>query len=56
MDAEEKPVSHRAFRDEMEELTRRAKNTLPYFRVIRAKMILHKQGLSNEEVAECLST
>jgi hypothetical protein len=45
-------------RDEMEELTRRAnKYTLPYFQVIRAKMILlAHQGLSNEEVAERLST
>ena len=44
--------------DEMEELTRRAnKYTLPYFQVIRAKMILlAHQGLSNEEVAERLST
>jgi Winged helix-turn helix len=45
-------------RDEREELTRRAnKYTLPYFQVTRAKMILlAHQGLSNEEVAERLST
>lgn len=45
-------------REEMQELTRRAnKYTLPYFQVIRAKMILlAHQGLSNEEVADRLST
>lgn len=45
-------------RAEVEELTRRAnKYTLPYFQVIRAKMILlAHQGLSNEEVADRLST
>ena len=45
-------------RDELQELTRRAnKYTLPYFQVIRAKMILlaHK-GLSNDKIADCLST
>ena len=43
---------------EVDELTRRAnKYTLPYFKVIRAKMILlAHQGLSNEEVADRLST
>jgi hypothetical protein len=45
-------------RDEGEELARRAnKYTLPYFQVIRAKMILlAHQGLSNEDVADRLST
>jgi len=45
-------------KDEMKELTRRAsKYTLPYFQVIRAKMILlAHQGLANEEVADRLST
>ena len=45
-------------RGELEELTRRAnKYTLPYFQVIRAKMILlAHRGLSNDEVADRLST
>ena len=45
-------------RDELKELTRRAnKYTLPYFQVVRAKMILlAHQGLSNDEVADRLST
>lgn len=45
-------------KDEMKELTRRASRyTLPYFKVIRAKMILlAHQGLSNDEVADHLST
>jgi hypothetical protein len=37
--------------------TRAAKYTLPYFQVIRARMILHAaQGLSNDQIAERLDT
>jgi hypothetical protein len=45
-------------KDEAQELSRRAaKYTLPYFRVIRAKMILlAAQGLSNDEIAAQLNT
>jgi hypothetical protein len=45
-------------KDEAQELTRRAaKYTLPYFIVIRAKMILlAAQGLSNDEIAAQLNT
>lgn len=45
-------------REELKELTRRAtKYTLPYYQVIRAKMILlAHQGLSNERIAERLAT
>ncbi len=45
-------------RDEREELLRRAnKYTLPYFMVVRAKMVLlAHQGLSNDQIAERLST
>ena len=45
-------------KDEMVELIRRAnKYTLPYFQVIRAKMILlAHQGLSNDEIADRLAT
>jgi len=45
-------------RDEMAELIRRAnKYTLPYFQVIRAKMILlAHHGLSNDEIADRLAT
>lgn len=44
--------------DEAQELTRRAaKYTLPYFMVIRAKMILlAAQGISNDEIADLLNT
>jgi len=44
--------------DELRELSRRtAKYTLPYFRVLRAKMILlAAQGLSNDEIATRLDT
>ncbi len=44
--------------DEFEELTVRSiKYTLPYFKVIRAKMILlAAQGESNDEIARSLST
>ncbi|SRR5258705_11341215 len=43
---------------EKEELTSRAaKYTLPYFQVVRAKMILlAAQGLSNDQIANRLST
>lgn len=43
---------------EREELTRRAsKYTLPYFMVVRAKMVLlAHEGLSNDQIAERLST
>lgn len=45
-------------REEVAELTRRAgKYTLPYFKVLRAKMILlAHRGLSNDQIAEHLST
>jgi Winged helix-turn helix len=45
-------------RDEREELLRHAnKYTLPYFMVVRAKMVLlAHQGLSNDQIAERLST
>jgi hypothetical protein len=45
-------------REELRELTRRAnKYTLPYYQVVRAKMILlaHK-GLSNDNIADQLTT
>ena len=44
--------------DERRELEgRAAKYTLPYFQVIRAKMILHAaEGLSNDQIAQCLDT
>ena len=36
---------------------RAAKYTLPYFQVMRAKMILHAaEGLSNDKIAQCLDT
>lgn len=43
---------------EAEELRRRAaKYTLPYFQVVRAKMILlAAAGLSNDAIAQCLHT
>ncbi len=43
---------------EREELARRARQyTLPYFKVLRAKMILlAHQGLSNDAIADRLST
>ena len=45
-------------RSEKEELVRRAaKYTLPYFQVLRAKMILHAaEGLANDEIARRLDT
>lgn len=44
--------------DESAELNRRAtKYTLPYFEVIRAKMILMAaSGMDNDEIAACLDT
>lgn len=43
---------------ETQELQRRAvKYTLPYFQVVRAKMILlAAEGLSNDAIAQCLHT
>lgn len=33
------------------------KYTLPYFQVLRAKMVLYAaEGLSNDEIAQCLDT
>ncbi|MGH9808443.1 MAG: helix-turn-helix domain-containing protein [Terriglobia bacterium] len=45
-------------RDEARELTRRAaKYTLPYYQVVRAKMILlAAEGWSNDEIAATLHT
>ena len=45
-------------RAELAELSRRAmKYTLPYYRVVRAKMILlAADGLGNDEIALCLHT
>jgi len=45
-------------REEMTELSRRAnKYTLPYFQVLRAKMILlAHRGFSNDQIADSLST
>ena len=45
-------------REERRELeARAAKYTLPYFQVVRAKMILHAaQGFSNDQIAERLDT
>lgn len=45
-------------RNEKDELTRRAtKYTLPYYQVVRAKMILlAADRLSNDEIAACLDT
>lgn len=44
--------------DERHELAARAaKYTLPYFQVIRARMILHAaEGLSNDQIAQRLDT
>jgi hypothetical protein len=34
-----------------------AKYTLPYFQVVRARMILHAaEGWSNDQIAQCLDT
>ena len=43
--------------EEAELQRRAAKYTLPYFQVVRARMILHAaEGLSNDQIAECLDT
>ena len=43
--------------EERELRKRAAKYTLPYFQVVRAKMVLlAAQGLSNDEIAACLGT
>ena len=43
--------------EELELSRRAAKYTLPYFQVLRAKMILHAaEGLSNDEIARRLDT
>lgn len=48
-------ILHTEERRELE--ARAAKYTLPYFQVIRARMILHAaEGLSNDEIAERLDT
>jgi DNA-directed RNA polymerase specialized sigma24 family protein len=45
------PTEHR------ELVSRAAQYTLPYFQVVRAKMILHAaEGLSNDEIARKLDT
>lgn len=42
-------------RQELESIA--AKYTLPYYQVLRAKMVLYAaQGLSNDEIARCLDT
>jgi hypothetical protein len=45
-------------REERRELeAKAAKYTLPYFQVVRARMILHAaEGLSNDQIAERLDT
>ena len=52
------PFSIVLSRDEAHELTRRAnKYTLPYYQVVRAKMILlAAQGWANDEIAATLHT
>ena len=54
----ESPYSIVLSPNEAEELRRRAaKYTLPYFQVVRAKMILLvAEGLSNDAIAQCLHT
>lgn len=54
----ESPYKIRLTANERQELERRAaKYTLPYFQVLRAKMVLHAaEGLSNDEIARCLDT
>jgi hypothetical protein len=43
--------------EELELSRRAAKYTLPYFQVLRAKMILHAaEGLSNDQIARRLDT
>jgi len=52
------PYPIRLSPSEAEELrTRPAKYTLPYFQVVRAKMILlAAEGLANDAIAQCLHT
>jgi hypothetical protein len=52
------PYPIRLSPSEAEELrTRAAKYTLPYFHVVRAKMILlAAEGLANDAIAQCLHT
>jgi hypothetical protein len=52
------PYSIRLTPEEMEQLTRYAtKYTLPYYQVLRAKMILlAADGLTNDEIAHRLNT
>ena len=54
----ESPYSIVLSSSEAEELRRRAaKYTLPYFQVVRAKMILlAAEGFSNDAIAQCLHT
>jgi hypothetical protein len=54
----ESPYLIKLTSEELEELTRRAiKYTLPYYQVLRAKMILlAAEGLSNDEIAHRLDT
>jgi hypothetical protein len=54
----ESPYSIVLSANEAEELrTRAAKYTLPYFQVVRAKMILlAAEGLPNDAIAHCLHT
>ena len=52
------PFAIKLHQDERRELeTRAAKYTLPYFQVLRARMILHAaKGLSNDQIAQRLDT
>ena len=52
------PYAIRLTAQEREELeSRAAKYTLPYFQVLRAKMVLYAaEGLSNDEIAHGLDT
>ena len=52
------PFAIKLRQEERRELeTRAAKYTLPYFQVLRARMILHAaEGLSNDQIAQRLDT
>jgi hypothetical protein len=52
------PFTIKLRQEERRELeTRVAKYTLPYFQVLRARMILHAaEGLSNDQIAQRLDT
>jgi len=54
----ESPYHIKLTTEEMKQLTRRAiKYTLPYYQVLRAKMILlAAEGLTNDEIARRLDT